>query len=148
MQQRITDKAQASYNSGLNCCQSVLNAMSGLTGLDADLATGIGAAFVAGMNYEGERCGAVIGSYMSMGLLSKKLYPHSDLGKEMTYQNIKTFNAAFKQRHGSLICKELLGKDISQTKGLDEAIQSGVFETRCPLFIKAATEILSKIFKL
>jgi hypothetical protein len=55
---------------------------------------------------------------------------------------VQKFNEEFKKEHGTLICKELTGFDISTPEGAFEAHQEGVFQNLCPAFIKTACTIL------
>lgn len=71
--------------------------------------------------------------------------PDSD-EKANTKMLVKKFNEKFKEAHGSLICKQLTGFDISTPDGSAAASKAGVFETRCPVFIKTACKILEEDF--
>ena len=55
---------------------------------------------------------------------------------------VQKFNEEFKREHGSLICKELTGYDISTPEGASEAHIEGVFQNKCPMFIYTACNIL------
>ena len=48
--------------------------------------------------------------------------------------------------HGSLICKQLTGYDISTPEGSEAAREAGVFVKQCPVFIKTACNILENEF--
>jgi hypothetical protein len=45
----------------------------------------------------------------------------------------------FETRHGSVVCRELLGCD------LDEARARGLFQSLCPAFVETAARILDDI---
>jgi hypothetical protein len=66
--------------------------------------------------------------------------------KARTKMLVKQFNEKFKQEHGSLICKKLTGFDISTTEGSIAASEAGVFQNKCPVFIKTACNILEVEF--
>ncbi len=59
---------------------------------------------------------------------------------------IQKFNKKFEKEHSSLICKNLIGFDISTPDGLEGARQKNVFKTQCPEFIKTACNILEEDF--
>ncbi|MEN8116957.1 MAG: C-GCAxxG-C-C family protein, partial [Bacteroidota bacterium] len=61
-----------------------------------------------------------------------------------TKEKIMQFNQKFMEVHGSLICKELTGYDISTTEGAQAAKEEDVFHKKCPFFIKTACNILAK----
>jgi hypothetical protein len=47
---------------------------------------------------------------------------------------IRQFNEKFKQVHGSLICKQHTGFDISTPEGSAATQEEGVFDSKCPFF--------------
>ena len=59
---------------------------------------------------------------------------------------VRQFNEKFKVAHGSLICKQLTGFDISTPEGSTAASEAGVFQSKCPVFIKSACNILEDDF--
>ena len=66
--------------------------------------------------------------------------------KAKTKMLVKKFNEKFIAEHGSLICKQLTGLDISTPEGNTSAREEGVFDTLCPVFIKTACKILDDKF--
>ena len=53
----------------------------------------------------------------------------------------------FEEEKGSLLCRELLGYRLIVPEELDAAKKSGVFNTRCPLFVERATELAKEIIE-
>ena len=59
---------------------------------------------------------------------------------------VKEFKDAFKERNGTLVCRQLLGEyDLSKEGDLEKAMASGIFFEKCPNFIGSALEILEEI---
>lgn len=133
------------FGGGFNCAQSVLAAFGPITGLDRETALRAAAAFGAGMGRQGEICGAVTGAMLVIGLKYGKVTPEDDGAKERTYYLVQEFAERFRNRNGSILCRELLGCDLSTPGGLKEARKQKVFELVCPGFIKDSIEILEKI---
>lgn len=134
-----TNKA-LKYFENFNCCQSVLVSFSEEIGLSESTCLKLGAGFGGGMNC-GETCGAVTGAYMVLGLALSE--PPIDVeSKSGTKQRMLHFSDCFSQKEGSLLCKELLGVNISLSEGREFAEENKMFETRCPHFIQTAVEIL------
>ena len=130
--------------SRFNCAQTVFSLFAKDLGLDEKTALKIASGFGGGMACA-ETCGAVTGSYMVIGM--KHGHAVSDPEKKaITKLQIQKFNDKFKKRFGSLICKELTGFDISTPGGSAAARNANVFETRCPVFIKTACNILEEEF--
>jgi C_GCAxxG_C_C family probable redox protein len=93
----------------------------------------------------GETCGAVTGAFMVIGLKYGKARAEDDGARDKTYELVGEFVARFKDRHGSIICKELLGYDLSNPLEGEAAKEKGLFDTLCPQFVRNATEILEEI---
>ena len=92
-----------------------------------------------------ETCGAVTGAYMVIGLK----YGRSDIfdlsAKEKTYKLVREFSEKFKSRNGSIVCRELLGVDISTVEGMKAAKQKNIHGTCCQKYVKDAAEIIEEI---
>jgi len=114
--------------SKFNCAQTVLSLFAEDLGLDEKTALKISSGFGGGMNCA-ETCGAVTGAYMVIGM------KHGHFTNEQ-----------FKAAHGSLICKELTGFDISTPEGAAAAGVHRVHDTKCAGFIKTACDILEEDF--
>ncbi len=130
--------------SKFNCAQTVFSLFADDLGIDEKTALKIASGFGGGMACA-ETCGAVTGSYMVIGMK----YGHSTSNpdeKEKTKQLIRKFNAEFKKAHGTLICKNLTGFDISTPEGSAAASEADVFRTQCPGFLKTACNLLESEF--
>ena len=49
---------------------------------------------------------------------------------------------AFRDRNGTLLCRELLGVDVSTPEGMRTVREKDLFRTVCPKFVRSAGEIL------
>lgn len=127
-----------------NCAQTIFSLFSQELGINKELSLKIASGFGAGMN-SGETCGAVTGAYMVIGL--KSGHASSDPQEKIrTTALIHSFNSLFLKEHSSLKCKELLGFNISDPAEKQKAREAGVFQTRCPEFLKTAASILENNF--
>ncbi len=127
-----------------NCAQTVFSLFAPELGIDEETALKIASGFGGGMACA-ETCGAVTGSYMVIGMKHGHSVSDPEL-KAQTKTKIIKFNKLFKNEHGSLICKQLTGYDISTSEGADAARDAGVFLKQCPKFIKTACELLENEF--
>ena len=127
-----------------NCAQTVFSLHAEEMGLDEKTALKIASGFGGGMACA-ETCGAVSGAYMVIGM--KHGHDISDTeAKTKTKQLILDFNRRFKKVHGSLICKELIGFDISKPEDSQAAASADIFRKKCPHFLKTACDILDAHF--
>ncbi len=128
-----------------NCCQSVFAAFADQTGMDKKTGLLLTGGFGGGMG-TGNVCGAVTASYMVIGLKHGHSQPGDTEGKAHTKALIQKFNAAFVQRHGSILCKALIDADLSTESGQAKANKNDVFNAICPQLLESATELLEKEF--
>jgi len=129
---------------GFNCAQAVLSAYAKDLGLDERTVLKVSGAFGGGMSRMGETCGAVTGALMVVGCKYGQVNADDKCAKERTYELGKEFMKEFKLRNKSLLCKKLLGYDISTPKGL-KAIRENDFSDICNKLIKDSVEILDNI---
>lgn len=137
--------AAACFDMGFNCCQAVFSAFSNEYGLDTETASKIACGFGGGMR-KGDTCGAVTGALMVIGLKHGH-FAEGDLeSKQKTYSLVSEFQRKFSEINGSVICKELLGHDLSTADGMTIINQKGLFKTLCPKYIEDSISILEKMF--
>jgi C_GCAxxG_C_C family probable redox protein len=132
------------FPQNMNCAQTVFSLYASDLGIDEKTALKITSGFGGGMACA-ETCGAVTGSYMVIGM--KHGHTSADPEEKANTKNkIMAFNEKFREKHGSLICKELTGYDISKPEEAEAAREKGVFTGECPKFIKTACEIIDENF--
>jgi C_GCAxxG_C_C family probable redox protein len=146
LQKGQVDYCVARFKKGINCTQAIASTYGGQFGLDQETALKIAAAFGSGMGM-GETCGAVSGALMIIGLKHSKVSGSRLLSKDRTEVVAQEFTEKFKARHGTVVCRELLGCDVTTSEGLKTAKQEKHFKKRCPEYVKAAAEILEALLK-
>jgi C_GCAxxG_C_C family probable redox protein len=109
--------------------------------LSKNHATRLGCAFGGGIARSGRMCGAVTGALMVIGLAHGATAAEDQASREKTYAVTKELLRSFQERHGSMVCRELLGVDIGTPEGRESAMRKGLFRTRCPAFVRDAAEI-------
>ncbi|MFW9773235.1 MAG: C-GCAxxG-C-C family protein [Candidatus Thorarchaeota archaeon] len=128
-----------------NCAQSIFSTYSEQFGLDRSTALKISTGFGGGMGRMGNTCGAVSGAFMVLGLKYGMGAKEDIDAKEKTYQYIKEFSSHFQEKCDSIICREILGCDISTPEGREYFSQNELFEKKCVQCVKAAAEILEEM---
>jgi C_GCAxxG_C_C family probable redox protein len=141
------DQAAILFQQGFNCAQAVCAAYAPSLGLSREQALKIAAGFGGGLGRHGEVCGAVTGAIMVIGLKAGTIEAHDAAAKEKAYALTHQLIEQFKDRHGSILCRELLGCDIDQPEGLQRAREAQLFTTRCPLFVHDAAEIVATLLE-
>ena len=138
------EKAVERFKSGFNCSQAVLGSYCEQFGLDCEQAFKVATGFGGGMHI-GETCGAVTGAFMVLGLKYGSTTAEDKAAKAKTYEKVVEYTNKFKARNGSVVCKELLGCDISRPDGMKKAQEDGLFDSICPRMVQGASEILEEM---
>ncbi len=141
---RKADLVHQRFPMQFNCAQTVFSLFAHELGIDEKTALKISSGFGGGMACA-ETCGAVTGSYLVIGMRHGHSIPDPDK-KANTKRLIQRFNELFLEEHGTLICRQLTGYDISTPEGSAAAAEAGVFQKQCPVFIKTACNILENEF--
>ena len=137
------EKAAEKFKNGMNCSQAVLSAYGPALGLDEKTCIRIASPFGGGIGHVQEVCGAVSGAVMAIGLKhgeGREQRDKRDRIIELTQEFIKEF----KKQKKSILCRDLLGCDISTGDGLIKAREQNAFNV-CVDYVRLAGELLEKI---
>jgi C_GCAxxG_C_C family probable redox protein len=135
------------FREGLNCSQAVLSAFADDFDLPPKLALRVAAPFGGGIARTGETCGAVTGALMVLGLRFGATVATDKETKERMYSIAQEFLAQFKRRHSSVLCRELLGHDISTPQGRQKVKDLGLHDDLCPRLVADAAELAGEMLK-
>ncbi len=125
-------KAVGLFKSGCNCSQSVVCAYCDLFGMDSETAMRVSEAFGGGMGRLRLTCGAVSGMFMLAGLKYSKAVPKDLETRALVYGKAREMASAFKEKHGTVICAELLGKNLPKDNGAAPTKRDGNFYKKRP----------------
>ena len=139
--------AVSCFEEGFTCSQALLSAYGTQFGLDREVALRIADGFGGGMGRMGEICGAVTGAFMVIGLKYGRTVAEDTQARKKTNSLINEFVRRFKDSHESIVCRELLGCDISTPEGLNSAREQKLFTTICPKCVRDAAEIVGQILE-
>ena len=132
------------FDQGFDCAQTVLSAFAEDLDLDEETALKVAAGFGGGMHL-GDMCGCVTGALMALGLKYGWSEEGDRVGKDLMNGKAQEFERRFRERLGSLRCRELLEADVSTPEGKFLAAER--IPQRCPGFVAAATEILEEMLE-
>ena len=141
------DIAAGWFDRGFSCAQSILATFGSQYGLDVQQSLRVAGAFGAGMARMGETCGAVTGALMVIGLLYGKTRPEDESAKEKTYRVSRQFVDKFRTQYGSILCRDLLGCDLSSPNGPQQARDLDLYKTLCPAYVRYSAEILKSFIE-
>jgi len=133
------------FRKGFSCSQAVLAAFGPDFGLDRETALKISQVFGGGLARSAGTCGAAAGALLVISLKHGRTRPEDTAARETTYALTREFLQIFRERHGKLDCRDLLGCDISTAEGSQKAAELKLHDTLCPEFIRTAVEILEEL---
>jgi C_GCAxxG_C_C family probable redox protein len=139
------EKAASCFSEGFMCSQAVLTAYAGQFDMDRETALKVSAAFGGGMGRMGEICGAVTGAFMVIGLKYGRTMVQDAKSHEKTNRLVREFVDRFKSRNGSIVCRELLGCDLSTQAGQKVFVDKKLRDTLCTKFVRDAAEIVQQL---
>ncbi len=139
------EKAKNYFNGGFNCAQAVFVTFGPRYGMSEEHCLRTACAFGAGMGRTQNVCGAVTGAFMVLGLRHGSSKEGEEWKKAESYRQLGEFARRFTALHGSTVCKELLGYDISNDEGLASAKKLGLFANKCAKYVSDAVKILEEM---
>ena len=142
-----TEKAKELFQRGYNCSQAVFLAFSDVTGLDEETAARIASSFGGGMGRLREVCGAVSGAFMVAGFLYGYADETDRAAKAAHYALIQEIARRFRERNGSIVCREILGARASTSPVPDDRTPE-YYKTRpCAKMCGDAAEVLETFLR-
>ena len=140
------ERAEQNFRRGYNCAQSVVLAFGDVTGLDDRTAAMLSSSFGGGMGRLREVCGAVTGALTVLGLVQGYADPDDPDAKKAHYRRVQEFAERFREKNGSIICRELLS-GVQTVGGSDpeQRTESYYKKRPCPALCRCAAEILDEM---
>ena len=102
IQERADKAASLKATGACNCCQAVTSVFADTVQIDEEALKALSAGFLAGMGCGEATCGALIGANIIAGLRT---------GGAGTVKVSRALLAAFKEKCGATICRDLKGLD-------------------------------------
>lgn len=137
-------KAKELFKSGCNCSQAVLGVFCEELGLDFETALKIASSFGGGMGRMREVCGTVSGMFMAAGLA----FSTPDNNKAEQYKIVQELAQKFKDKNGSIICRELLeGIESSTSPTPSERTETYYKKRPCIELVGDSVEIFEEYLK-
>ena len=134
-------KAMALFVEGYNCAQAVAVAFCDITGLDEKTTARMVSPYGGGMGRLREVCGAVSGMFFVLGYLYGYDNADADETKKELYGRVQDLAGQFREKCGSIICRELLDKPPSDPNPSPRTAE--YYKDRpCAILVKTAAELM------
>lgn len=130
------------FTQGYNCAQSVFLTYANKYGIDKETALKLSSSFGGGMGRLREVCGVVSAMFMIAGLEKGYTSNNNDELKAQHYALIQRLASKFKEKHGTIICRELLGLDGEDNPIPSKRTPEYYSERPCEEFIADACKII------
>ncbi len=142
------EKARAHFKSGLNCAQSVLLAFAEYLPQDKNTLLCAAAPFGGGMGRMREVCGCVSGMLMALGLFTYDAENPTNAEKSALYAREQLLAGRFRERNGSIVCRELLAGITSDASPRAEERTETYYKKRpCAELCADAADILAQYLR-
>lgn len=142
-----SEKAKELFKSGYNCSQAVLGVFCEELGMDFDTAMKIACSFGGGMGRMREVCGTVSGMFMAAGLAFSSSEASNE-NKANQYKIVQELANRFREKNGSIICRELLqGVESSNSPVPSERTDAYYKKRPCIELVSDSVEIFEEYLK-
>ncbi|MDR0355858.1 MAG: C-GCAxxG-C-C family protein [Deltaproteobacteria bacterium] len=134
----------AGFKQGFDCGQIVLASVSAKFGLDSQTAHKLAAGFGGGMG-RGQTCGAVVGAIIALGLKYGHYEADTPNQKSQIMGKAVEFQQRFMEIYPSVVCRELLGYDLSCPEQMEIIMDKNLLFTFCPKVVADAVQLLEDV---
>ena len=149
MKEKMTvEKAAELLGQGFHCSQVVMWHTADFLGLDKKQALKFSGGLGGGC-FHGDVCGVVSAAVVSLSMKYGYNEPYSTEQNAIMVDKIHEFEKRFTQKHGTLLCRELLGGYSFSVPEQAEQIMAGGLTgiiKNCPVFCADACDILDDMF--
>lgn len=137
------ERAVAAFLSDCNCAQAVVSAFADLLPVNAETAMRLSSPFGGGLGRQREICGAVSGMCLVAGFLYGQSDATDPAEKARVYAMTQELCGAFREKNGSIVCRELLGLGAGPSSPAPTPRTPDFYKKRpCPDLVGDAAEIL------
>ena len=140
------ERAAATFEEGYTCAQAVFVTYADLFGMDRETALKLSSPMGGGMGRMREVCGAVSAMALLAGLKEGNTDPTDEAAKEQIYLLTRQMAEKFKEEHGTIICRELLGlDDMEESAKPSERTAEYYRERPCTRLVATAARIVEEM---
>ncbi len=141
-------RAKELFLEGYNCAQAVVLAYEDYFDESPETLAQLVSAFGGGMGRLREVCGSVSGMFFVLSKVYGYADPKEKDGKMDLYARVQELAARFRERNGSIVCRELLGLAEKVSVPVPEERTPEYYKKRpCPDIIADAADILEEYLR-
>lgn len=136
------------FKAGYSCAQAVACAFTEEMNMDTDTVARLASSFGGGMGRLREVCGTVSGALLVLGAVKGYDDPRDPQLKKAHYARVQDFAARFREKHGAIVCRELMAglAAAKSTSPEAEPRTPEFYKVRpCARFVESAASILEEM---
>jgi C_GCAxxG_C_C family probable redox protein len=127
------------------CAETVLVVLKTAYSLDDPLDSSAAMALNGGVAYSGGVCGALTGAAIAVGLLAERRIDDHARAKRAAREILAGVMDEFREAHGAVECRALIGYDLRAPRGHDLFLASGTWRETCLRQIEFVVERLAPL---
>lgn len=140
------EQAVSTFEEGYTCAQAVFATYADLFGMDRETALKLASPMGGGIGRMREVCGVVSAMALLAGLKDGNTDPANEEGKEKIYLLTRQMAEKFKEKHGTIICRELLGiQGMEKSARPSERTKTYYSERPCSRLVATASRIVEEV---
>ncbi|GAB6060180.1 C-GCAxxG-C-C family (seleno)protein [Desulfonatronum parangueonense] len=141
--EEVAELAEEYFADGLYCAESVLLAMARSHGVQSELLPALATGFGSGLARTCGPCGALLGGVMALGMLRGRSSAQESVLD--CYDPVQLLVQEFKNRFGSINCRDITGCDLSSDEGRRMFQEQGLGGRRCILVTRETAGMVQRI---
>ncbi len=131
---------------GFNCAQSVFAAYADIFDIDFETALKMSGALGGGVGRMREVCGTVLSMSLIAGLKEGNADPDNEEAKAHIYELVRRMSGMFKERQGTIICREILGMEGMEESPAPTPRTPDFYKKRpCAGIVECAAQIIDEV---
>jgi C_GCAxxG_C_C family probable redox protein len=141
----VQSKVESYFNSGYNCCESVVLAVCDHLGLEKEMPLKIATPFGSGMSRNGSNCGALSAAFISLGMTKGR--ESSEDALDPSYIPSDAIFNKFKEKYGTVACRDITQLNLRDPEVMAQNKERLHQEICGPIVKQAAAWILEELEK-
>ncbi len=110
----VQNIAEDYFNSGYNCCESIVLAVCEYKGIDKEMPLKIATPFGSGMSKNGSNCGALSAAFIASGMTKGR--KNNEEPRDPSYIPADVIFNKFKEKYNSVTCHDITELDLKNSE--------------------------------
>ena len=124
------------------CAESTFMVLKTAYGLDDPEDPSAAVALNGGVAHSGGMCGAITGAALAVGMLAEQRIADHAAAKRVARELVAGALEAFREKHGAVDCRALIGYDLRAPGGHDAFLAGGAWRDGCMRQIESVVQHL------